>query len=313
LNKLDSSITSIFPTASIHNNDAWPWKEHEKILPSLMPNGQPWPKITVVTPSYNQGKYIEETIRSILLQGYPNLEYIIMDAGSTDQTLDIIKKYSAWITYWESKPDRGQSHAINKGFSRASGDIFAWLNSDDYYLPNALYHIANSYIKNKQSYWVGVGSAKRIDGKGRLEMIHVPTATTFQKLIDWDKYWFMQPACFFSAAIWKDHGILDEDLHLAMDFELWLRFSKQVDFTLVDQVLCVNRNYNETKTRSMRGESIAEGRVIQFRYGGEEEAKRSIAEYVNQTQEALKLWNILASFPGRKFVQKIFSFFNKKK
>jgi len=299
--------TDQFPS-TLQEGKGWPWGSLVGLQPEFIVESKQWPKITVVTPSYNQGKYIEETIRSILLQGYPNLEYIIMDAGSTDDTLEIIEKYSPWITYWESKSDRGQSHAINKGFARATGDILAWLNSDDYYLPNALFHIANSYEQDKQSYWVGVGSAKRIDGKGRLEMIHAPTATTFQKLIDWDKYWFMQPACFFSAAIWKDHGVLDEDLHLAMDFELWLRFAKQVDFNLVDEVLCVNRNYGETKTRSMRGESIAEGRVIQFRYGGEEEAKRSIAEYVDQTQAALKLWNILASFPGRRMVQKIISF-----
>ena len=100
----------------------WPWTEDSPQLPDTMPDGSPWPKISIVTPSLNQGPFIEETIRSVLLQGYPNLEYIIMDGGSTDESIEIIKKYEPWLAYWESEPDRGQSHAINKGFQRASGD-----------------------------------------------------------------------------------------------------------------------------------------------------------------------------------------------
>src|SRR5690606_33280720 len=100
---------------------------------ALLGSGRALPKITIVTPSYNQGQFIEDTIRSVLLQGYPNFEYIIMDGNSTDDTLEIIKKYEPWITYWESTSDRGQAHAINKGLERATGDIWAYINSDDYY------------------------------------------------------------------------------------------------------------------------------------------------------------------------------------
>src|SRR5688572_24844846 len=122
----------------------WPWTEESPQLPDTMPNGQPWPKITIVTPSYNQGQFLEETIRSVLLQGYPNLEYIIMDGGSTDGSVDIIRKYEPYIAYWVSTTDRGQSHAINKGFSLATGHLMGWLNSDDVYAPNALMSIAQS-------------------------------------------------------------------------------------------------------------------------------------------------------------------------
>ena len=97
-----------------------------------------YPRISIVTPSYNQGQFIEQTIRSVLLQNYPNLEYIIIDGGSTDNTVETIEKYEQYITYWVSEPDRGQSHAINKGFARCTGEIMAWLNSDDLYLPSAL-------------------------------------------------------------------------------------------------------------------------------------------------------------------------------
>src|ERR1700738_1526878 len=108
----------------------WPWTTETPRLPAVRPDGSRWPRITIVTPSFNQGQFIEETIRSVLLQGYPNLEYIIIDGGSTDNTVEIIKKYEPWIACWVSEKDRGQSDALNKGFARATGQILAWLCSD---------------------------------------------------------------------------------------------------------------------------------------------------------------------------------------
>ena len=107
-----------------------------------------YPKISVITPSFNQAEFIEQTIQSVIYQGYPNIEYIILDAVSTDHTIDIIKKYQKYITYWHSKPDKGQAAAINTGFAMATGDILCWLNSDDYYLPGTLHKIAQYFIDN---------------------------------------------------------------------------------------------------------------------------------------------------------------------
>lgn len=106
---------------------------------------QDWPRITIVTPSYNQGQYLERTIRSVLLQGYPNLEYLVIDGGSTDSSVEVIRRYQPWLTYWVSERDRGQSAAINKGFARATGDIHGYLNSDDFYQPNALPRVAMDF------------------------------------------------------------------------------------------------------------------------------------------------------------------------
>ena len=109
----------------------WPWTEESSQLPATMRDGRPWPCISIVTPSLNQGQFIEETIRSVLLQGYPDLEYTIMDGGSTDNSVEIIKKYEPWIAHWESKRDRGQAHAINKGLNCSTGYWFQNINSDD--------------------------------------------------------------------------------------------------------------------------------------------------------------------------------------
>src|SRR5690606_18735561 len=116
--------------------------------PEVMPDGRPWPRISIVTPSYNQGDFIEETIRSVLLQGYPNLEYIVIDGGSSDDTPAIIRKYQPWIAYWTSQPDNGQADAINKGLARSTGYIFQFINSDDIVERNCLATVARSIGDN---------------------------------------------------------------------------------------------------------------------------------------------------------------------
>ncbi|MCH8077935.1 MAG: glycosyltransferase [SAR324 cluster bacterium] len=106
----------------------WPWTEGSALQPAATPGGDDWPMISIVTPSFNQGQFIEETIRSVLLQGYPNIEYLILDGGSTDETVDIIRKYEPWVSYWVSEPGDGQSDAIDQGWARSSGEILELLN-----------------------------------------------------------------------------------------------------------------------------------------------------------------------------------------
>ncbi len=146
-------MKAIFPTTDI-KQIGWPWTYTLAEIPECITDGSSWPRVTIVTPSYNQAEFLEETIRSVLLQGYPNLEYIIIDGGSTDGSVEIIQKYERWLTYWISEKDNGQFDAINKGFSRANGEIMAWINSDDKYCPWAFNLVASIFRSLKEVNWL---------------------------------------------------------------------------------------------------------------------------------------------------------------
>ena len=129
----------------------WPWTEASRPLPRVTTHGEPWPKISIVTPSFNQAQYLEETIRSVLLQGYPNLEYFVYDGGSTDGSVDILRRYGAFLDGWVSERDKGQSDAINKGFARCTGEVVNWLCSDDVLLPGALSQVGQAFVERPET------------------------------------------------------------------------------------------------------------------------------------------------------------------
>lgn len=199
-----------------------------------LPNGVKWPKISVITPSFNQGRFIETTIQSVINQKYPNLEYIVMDGGSTDETKSILEKYDSSIDYWVSEKDNGQSHALNKGFKKANGDILTWINSDDYYEPNALYAMALEFTLDPDVDLVaGICKIYKDD---ELFTTHqtscVDGLLPLEEILDIDRFWlkgkfFYQPEVFFSRRIWNKAGShVNEDLYYSMDYELWVRFAK---------------------------------------------------------------------------------------
>lgn len=227
----------------------WPWVE--EMIPMIYDSAIDWPKISIVTPSFNQGKYIEETIRSVLLQNYPNLEYIIIDGGSTDETLSIIKKYEPWITYWVSEADRGQSHAINKGLEKCTGEIFNWLNSDDWYTPNALFEVAKVFMENGKIQFVsGYENHVYQDGKVNLYTGSFITAS-IDETIEFCEV--SQPSTFFRlAAIKKVNGV-SEDLHYIMDGEMWVKLLLQYGqehFVKIKTLLVNFRFHANSKTVS---------------------------------------------------------------
>lgn len=201
----------------------WPWMEQSEPLPGTMADGEPWPKVSIVTPSYNQGQFIEETIRSVLLQGYPNLEYIIIDGGSTDGSVETIRKYEPWLTYWVSEPDRGQAHAINKGFDVATGRLLGFINSDDLLLPNALAKIAAAHRSHPTAAILG-DVYNFVDGRTRAQLIRQYNVTAENLVAHWTADWsWHQPGVFVPRGSHEDIGALDESLRYAFDRDWMIR------------------------------------------------------------------------------------------
>jgi len=182
------------------------------------------PRITVVTPSYNQGQFLEETILSVINQDYPNLEYFIIDGGSTDNSLEIIKKYEDKIDWWVSELDKGQSDAINKGFKRATGELLAWVNSDDVLFPGCLYEVAEVYIKNKKPDLIHANCVYIDEHSKIIKLIRVPRQTRF---FMFRGVWSAPaPAVFFKGSLLRKVGYLNTRYHFSMDLDIWIRMMK---------------------------------------------------------------------------------------
>lgn len=200
-----------------------------------------FPKISIVTPSFNQGCFLEECINSVLSQNYPNLEYIIMDGGSTDESVEIIKKYEKYLTYWQSTPDGGQYAAIDWGFRRTSGDIMAWINSDDKYHENAFFKVASIFSSYSQVDWI---TARHVlwDAKGSIKYINCNRLPGFSRdrilRKNYDNPFIMQEGTFWRRSLWeKAGGYLRSDLEFAGDLELWARFFRHAQLYNVDTLL----------------------------------------------------------------------------
>lgn len=225
----------------------WPWIAGPSVVerPS---DEKSWPRITVVTPSYNQGQFLEQTIRSVLMQGYPNLEYIIIDGGSSDDSVDIIRRYEDQLAYWVSEPDEGQSHAINKGFARATGEIMGWLNSDDFYLPGAL-QIVSEYLGYGIQNDAIVGHVLTVYADGRPAYQSEGRYVDLIRLLQfWRGYQMHQPSIFWRRRVFEKVGFLDESQHYIMDFDYWVRIARLFEFKNVSQILSCATYHKQAKT-----------------------------------------------------------------
>ncbi|QDO93680.1 glycosyltransferase [Formosa sediminum] len=270
-----------------------------------------YPKISVITPSYNQGKFIEETILSVINQGYDNLEYIIIDGGSTDNSVDIIKKYEDKIDFWVSEKDKGQSDAINKGLNRATGDIVCWLNSDDYFLPDALKKVGEYNWTDDIGILVGIGHKVNLDK----EIIYTPDyyePITLKDLFYWNKGKnFMQPAAFFSKKAWDTCGPLNADLNICMDVDLWIKIAKQFKFDRIKESLAHAYIHEDAKTTALIDEMIIETNLMIAQHGGLKEAQETIQDYLTnkiiQTKKINQSKNVSCKSKIKQYIKRLFN------
>jgi glycosyltransferase involved in cell wall biosynthesis len=210
-----------------HEKIGWPWTEESPALTERMPNGAEWPRISIVTPSLNQGRFIEHTMRSVLLQAYPNLEYLVVDGGSTDDTLAIIRKYEPFLDGVVSEPDQGQVDALNKGMQRTTGSILAFINSDDFYLPGAFAHIAQKFQDAPAADLV-YGGCLIVDQAGQELIEHFGDISSLDDILDYEHVWrgnreLVQPETFWRRSIFEKTGPFHAKPGSSFAYEYWCR------------------------------------------------------------------------------------------
>ncbi len=261
----------------------WPWMEDSLQFPDTiysmeckaystgMPDGHPWPKISIVTPSYNQGQFIEETIRSVLLQGYPNLEYMIIDGGSTDNSVEIIKKYEKHLAYWVSEKDRGQAHAINKGLKLATGEFAAYQNADDIYWANCFERVGT--ILGSGQYDVLFATADILDEFGQrkpaLCPIPEPQLDVLVRFWNGPENIFPSQGFFARLDLIRSLGFFDEGYYHKMDYDLFCRILDTVSrhrILRIDDVVASFRIHPDSKTAGKSRRNFSEGLEISRRY-----------------------------------------------
>jgi hypothetical protein len=213
------------------------------------PASSPSPRFSVVLPTFNAAAYLEPTLRSVLDQDYPELEFIVVDGGSTDGTVDIIRRYADRLAYWVSEPDRGQCDAINKGFARATGELHYWANADDPLEPGALRYVASRLSDPIRPQWL-VGAATLIDRRGRRIGRRTPTRVDETTFLLWVLRWIPTQAVFWNRAMWDAAGPFDEDLHYVMDLALWHRMHRTAPAIVTERKLGLYRLHDQSKTLS---------------------------------------------------------------
>lgn len=276
------------PPPATHQT-GWLWTEESPQLDEVMADGSPWLRISIVTPSYNQAQFIEETIRSVLLQGYPNLEYIVIDGGSTDNSVEIIQKYERWLTYWVSEPDQGQTHAINKGFARATGHLISWLNSDDLLLPRALAQFA--VAARRFPHTILLGDAIHIHEFYGFSRPMKQKNVTFQRMIQPWRYqnntFWSQPGTYVPAELNHRVGKLDESLHYVFDQEWLCRLLRIAPVHYMHVPVVKFRLHGDSKTVAKITEWFQEEGVVIDRYAAQADVDQRLAQAALEVRCAL--------------------------
>jgi len=254
--------------------------------PDPKPSSSMLPRITVVTPSFNQGQFLEETIRSVVEQDYPNLEYMVVDGGSTDNSLEIIRKYEKRLAYWTSGPDRGQADAINKGWKRATGEILAYINSDDTFAPGALRLVAEIFAR-APALGLIYSRCRVIDERSAVIRERSVRSASLAEILCWSPS-IPQPTMFVRRAAVEAVGFLNADLHYTMDYDLAIRVGLKYRMHFIPQVLANMRDHPAAKTAIAPLKHVEEGIVVVHAFFAQD-LPAEIAALKNQTLAALLL------------------------
>jgi len=249
------------------------------------------PLVSIITPSFNQAHFLEATIQSVLEQDYPNIEYIIIDGGSTDNSVEVIKKYEGRLAVWVSEPDKGQTDAINKGFARAKGEILAWINSDDTYQPGAVSEAVKFLGENPEAAMV-YADCNYIDEQGRVIGKFASRQTDYARLRRGYAH-IPQQTMFFRAKYWKELGPLDPSFYFAMDYELWVRLARHAPLMYLPGHTWANfRMHTSSKTNVNDERGWQEMLRVHYRDGGSFFAPIVAKYYLRKLIGPLWKWRI---------------------
>jgi glycosyltransferase involved in cell wall biosynthesis len=250
-----------------------PWEDGLKI----MPVGDTMPGVSIVIPIYNSAHFLEKTLRSLMCNDLNGVELIVMDGGSKDGTAEILEHYRDIFTVCVSEPDRGQSDAINKGYARATKPILYWLNGDDIILPNTLVHVRRVFRDNADvDVVVGNAYMTEKDFTPIRHFVFSPDKLKFEYLLDYAAHHLVQPSVFFSRTAWDAAGPVKEEMHYAMDADLFLGMAKRYVFKYIPVDIGYSVYHEDCKTREKRAESITELAMVQAAHGGLEEARKTL-------------------------------------
>jgi len=245
----------------------------------------PMPKVSIVTCSYQQGRYLDATMRSVLEQRHADLEYIVIDGASTDNSLQVIERYAEQLHYWVSEPDQGQTDALVKGFSHSTGDIQGWLCSDDLLLPGAL-ELISKYFNDHPEVDAVYGDSLWINNAG--QYLWPKKESGFNRFTFlFDHNYISQPSMFWRRSLYEKVGGLDKNFNLAMDADLWERFSRHTHIAHIPAYLSCMRYYPEQKTRAMRPQGMIEDVKIRQRSTGASPAIWPLLHYLARIQRIL--------------------------
>ncbi len=247
-------------------------------------------KVSIVTPSYNQAQFLEETILSVLNQSYPEIEYVIIDGGSTDGSLDIIRRYGDRLAYWQSGPDNGQADAINKGMAHTTGDIVSYLNSDDALAPGAVERIVEGFKRNPEA-GVVYGATEKINPTG--DIVKPMFCTTYSKRIHKTLCLVPQPSSFYSRAAWETCGPFNVDLHFVLDWDFLLKVERHFSIVAIPDLISRFRVYETTKSSAGGWRRLAEIARVGRHYNG-------LLDYNNLVYHALRAAHVFEQTVGLK-------------